>query len=239
MFVLRVCGTLAVALTSIFITTSAFACDQRFPWTCPASFDPPTVGVPVGDKEEGAAIKRAPKTAAPAADAQPARNVATNRARTAKAGSIAAARNETTPARTKPTVVMVPEPAAPKPRPGPRDTFAERAWLPITTQDVANEIDLAAPAPVVVTTVPVSKPAPQPAAAVETPAPDQATQGSAVVEPRTALIPLAAPVPEPVAERVAATRNEPDQEDMSWLRKIFIGLGSLLAVASAFRMAIG
>ena len=159
MFVLRVCGTLAVALTSIFLTTSAFACDQRFPWTCPASFDPPAVGVPVGDKEDAAAIKRIPKIAAPApaAAAQPARSTA-KRAGTPKAGPVAAARTETTPDRTKPTVVMVPEPVAPRPRPGPRDTFAERAWLPITTQDVANEIDLAAPAPVVVTTVPVSNP---------------------------------------------------------------------------------
>ena len=239
MFVLRVCGTLAVALTSIFITTSAFACDQRFPWTCPASFDPPAVGVPVGDKEEGAAIKRVPKIAAPAAaDAQPARSTA-KRPGTTKAGPGAAARNETTPARTKPTVVMVPEPVAPRPRPGPRDTFAERAWLPITTQDVANEIDLAAPAPVVVTTVPVSKPAPQPVAAAETPAPEKSTQGSAVVEPRAAPVPSAVSAPEVVMEHSVSTRKEPAEEDMSWLRKIFIGLGSLLAVASAFRMAIG
>jgi hypothetical protein len=38
---------------------------------------------------------------------------------------------------------------------------------------------------------------------------------------------------------VAASNTDSDPADMSWLRRIFLGLGGVLALASAIRMFIG
>lgn len=49
----------------------------------------------------------------------------------------------------------------------------------------------------------------------------------------------ASPAADSSTEEVSAAPDSPDSSDTSWLRRIFIGLGGVLAVASAIRMFIG
>jgi hypothetical protein len=121
------------------------------------------------------------------------------------------------------------EEAIPTP-PIPRASFAERSSWPVAPQEEANEIDMAAGTPAVSAGSVQSVPATAPA--------------SGGMQP-----PRAQPVSRDDAttmESVASTgqniekKSPPaDDQEMSWLRKIFVGLGGLLAVASAFRMFIG
>jgi hypothetical protein len=115
--------------------------------------------------------------------------------------------------------------------PRPPLRFEERAWAPVVSQDEVNEIDLNAPVPAFAPAVPA---APLSTATVSVPAPAKeqvSTQGMAAAD--------AVSQPDRTAMLKTSVRPEPEAADMSWLRKIFIGLGGVLAVASALRIFIG
>ena len=269
-----------VVIAGLMWTTLAQACDERFPWTCPASFDPPAVGMPVGDKADSAIQpRRVARPAAPEAVAKQTRRGVPPRTATVKmppTRKVAGLRSA--PKRAgllhrpplRPDLTIATEGRLPG---LPAAAFEERSRVRVIGQEEVNELDLAAVTPVKVPTtsirpapgqieVPkpftggvVSAPAPQ-VAAVLPQAPVRVAQPAVLPTPVAAAAQVAAPVAsvaarmtdaaaaaaepmvgaEQIAEAAAPIRN--DGSDLSWLRKIFIALGSVLALASALRMFI-
>lgn len=252
-----VAGVALVAL--MFGATSARACDDRFPFTCPVT---DTSAGP--DAKESAAQAPAKRAARPSKPSAAAKNAASPARKTN------ARESQFEPSGAGAATEVLTE-AAPLPRADPRPKAAVRTAAndAVTPQDQVNEIDLSADR-LLVSSAPAPQPAApavpalaEPAVAPPPPSPPQAIsvktttilRTSPDVQPFSSRPPMTAAAPPPAppvaaapvttgsdrAEAaVSASRSDSaDASEMSWLRRIFLGLGGVLALASAVRMIIG
>jgi hypothetical protein len=252
----------------MFTTAQAQLCDDRYPSTCPPQVEP-AAKVEAKDiarqpqarraaKPRSAAVpsKRVThrKKSAPAREAlqkTPARNT-----------DAAGEKSDTSP-----SAKALGDQPEPVPTATEKPAMAADA-VPVASQDEVNEIDLSADRLLVSPASPaktaplpssagrpisgqqfiLSGPAISPPAAISVqtttilrPAAANPAASQPTIAPVASVPTAASPPPattEPRVEVTSSPRENPPAE-MSWLRRIFLGLGGVLAVASAIRMFIG